>query len=284
VLGFGVALGLTQAIGLIPWAQDAHVYWAANPGALYSKSWEWSASPYGYSPVFADALAPFRLIPERWFMGIWQFLLVAALAVTLRGWAALILGFDLVLLALGNSWGGFLLPDIAMGNIHVLLGACAIWGLRYPALWAFPLLSKVTPGIGLLWFVARGEWRKLAIAMFATVALALASFLLVPGDWFAWASFLYAGRPEEFPLWVIPISLPVRMAMAAALIVWGARRNRAWVLPIACLWCIPIPYLTMSAGMVMALGASRAAMSRGSGPAAEAARPTYPRSELGEAA
>ena len=50
--------------------------------------------------------------------------------------------------------------------------AVIVAGFRWPALWAIPLLTKVTPGgIGLLWFAARGEWRHLGIALASTLAI-----------------------------------------------------------------------------------------------------------------
>jgi hypothetical protein len=253
-LGLGVALAVAQMAQVIPWAQDAHVYYVAQPGNLYASEWQWTNAPYGYSPAFADALAPFRLLPERVFMGLWQLGLVAALVVTIRGWAlpVLVAGFASTF-GLAYLWPASPIgADIAMGNIHVLLGAVAVFGLRYPALWSFALLSKVTPGIGLLWFVARGEWRNLAVALGVTAVIAGVSFVLLPGDWFAWVRFLLASDPD-FPGWVVPVPLPVRLAMSAALIVWGARTDRACVLPVACLWAIPLPYATMLAGVVCSL-------------------------------
>ena len=41
--------------------------------------------------------------------------------------------------------------ELAVGNIHILLGVAIAIGFRWPAAWAFVLLTKVTPGIGLLW-------------------------------------------------------------------------------------------------------------------------------------
>ena len=40
-----------------------------------------------------------------------------------------------------------------------------VLGFRWPFTWAFVLLTKVTPGVGLLWFAVRREWRSLAIAL-----------------------------------------------------------------------------------------------------------------------
>ena len=45
------------------------------------------------------------------------------------------------------------------------MAAAIALGFRYPAAWSFLLLTKVTPGIGLVWFAVRREWRPLAIAL-----------------------------------------------------------------------------------------------------------------------
>ena len=48
------------------------------------------------------------------------------------------------------------------------------------------------PGIGLLWFALRREWRQLAIALGATAAVVAVSFLLMPGAWRDWIALLAA--------------------------------------------------------------------------------------------
>jgi hypothetical protein len=57
------------------------------------------------------------------------------------------------------------LPEIVSGNVYVLIAVCAALGLQHASLWAFPVLTKITPGVGLLWFAVRGEWRSLGIAL-----------------------------------------------------------------------------------------------------------------------
>ena len=56
--------------------------------------------------------------------------------------------------------------------------------------WAFVILTKVTPGIGLLWFVVRREWRNLGIALAATAIVAGGSALTMPLAWQQWAHVL----------------------------------------------------------------------------------------------
>ncbi len=253
-LGLGVAFAVAQVVGFTPLAFDAAAYWAAKPGELYRTGWEGREyAAFLYSPAFADAMAPFRLLPDRVFTGLWQLGLFTTLAVVLRGWSLPLVAAGLIAFVLPLPLLGVVLSDIVHGNIQILLGAVAVLGLRYPALWSFAMLSKVTPGIGLLWFVARGEWRNLAIALGVTGAIVFASFLYIPGDWFAWVGFLRESTSTVFPQWVVPVPLSIRLVTGAALIVWGARTDRSWVLPIACGWVIPMPYLSMLTTMAFAL-------------------------------
>lgn len=265
-LGIGVALAILQICSVSPFAVDAAVYYYATPGALYSSDWGSPTAVHAaflYSPAFADALIPLRALPLAVFQGLFQLAIVAALVVTIRGWALVALAAALPFLVFGVARPlTYVLGDVALGNIEILLGCVAVWGLRWPGLWAFALLSKVTPGIGVLWFAVRREWRQLAIALGVTVLIAGASFAWKPGDWFAWIQFLWTTSLPHYD-GVLPVALPVRLAVAAALVVWGARTDRAWILPIAVGLSIPIPYLSMAAAMVCAIGTRPLAARRG---------------------
>ena len=61
---------------------------------------------------------------------------------------------------------------------------------RWPGTWSFVLLTKVTPGIGLLWFAARREWRNLAIALGVTAAIVAVSMAIDPALWRSWIELL----------------------------------------------------------------------------------------------
>ena len=54
------------------------------------------------------------------------------------------------------------------------------------------LLTKVTPGVGLLWFVVRREWRPLVIALGVTAAIVTVTFVAVPWMWADWISMVLA--------------------------------------------------------------------------------------------
>jgi hypothetical protein len=136
------------------------------------------------------------------------------------------------------------------GNIHLLLGAAIVVGFRYPAAWSFVLLTKVTPGIGLLWFAVRREWHALGIALGVTVAIFAVTFVLLPTQWFAWFEMLAnsAGTPPPWP--ALPIPLWLRLPLAAAIVVWGARRDARWTVPVAA--AISVPALWPGAFAILA--------------------------------
>jgi hypothetical protein len=125
------------------------------------------------------------------------------------------------------------------GNIHLLLAAAIVLGMRYPAAWSFVLLTKVTPGIGLLWFAARREWRSLLIAFGATGLIVVATFALLPSQWLGWLEMLRdsAGTPPPWP--ALPIPLWLRLPLAALLVLWGARRDARWIVPVAAAISLP---------------------------------------------
>ena len=70
-------------------------------------------------------------------------------------------------------------------------------GFRYPAAWSLILLTKVTPGIGLLWFAVRREWRSLAIALGATAVIAAVSLAIDPRAWFEWFGVIGVERRQD---------------------------------------------------------------------------------------
>ena len=76
--------------------------------------------------------------------------------------------------------------ELSLGNIHIFLALVTVFGLRWPWLWSFVLLTKVTPGVGLVWFAVRREWRSLWIALGVTALIALPTVVLYPQLWADW--------------------------------------------------------------------------------------------------
>jgi hypothetical protein len=207
---------------------DARPYWTAAFQAPYATSRVGEHNAYLYSPAFLQVIAPLRALPWQAFVGAWTALLIAA-TVFLVGPALLGLG---LLIAL---------PEIFGGNITLLLAAAIVLGFRWPATWSFVLLTKVTPGIGLLWFAVRREWRALAVAAGATLLFVAISYALAPpGVWFAWINELSANATTPIESGSLPVPLLVRLPLAALVIAWGAAGNRRWALPIGCLLALPV--------------------------------------------
>jgi hypothetical protein len=129
------------------------------------------------------------------------------------------------------------------GNVHLLLALAIVVGFRYPAAWAFVLLTKVTPGVGLLWFAVRREWRSLAVAVGVTALIAAGSWLVDPAAWMAWLQMLTreAGKPSSPNS--IPIPLVLRLAAAALVVTYGARTDRRSFVPIAAWIALPNVWL-----------------------------------------
>jgi hypothetical protein len=268
-----VGLALVGAIWLAivvfssPWGrlwgtgQDAYCYWFPTFSDPYARS-DWTDPiAYVYSPAFLQLLAPLKALPWQAFMAVWTAVLLAAVFVlTGRRW--FVVG---VLLGL---------MELAGGNIHLLLAAAIVLGFRWPATWALVLLTKITPGIGLLWFVVRGEWRQLFIALGATAVIVAVSFATMPDAWVQWVGVLtrIAGRDGTWA--AVPIPFLVRLPFAVALVVWGARTNRRWTVPVAGMLALPALWYG-GLTMLLAVIALRqpATPARGSGPPAAAVAP-----------
>ncbi len=208
-------------------AQDARSYYGLHLADLYAGRTDWNTiGAYPYSPAFAQLVWPLDLLPWPVFVAAWTALLIGAV------W--LLTGPDLFLV--GLLVGAM---EIAGGNISLLLTVAIVWGFRWPATWAFVLLTKITPGIGLLWFPLRREWRQLGIALGATAAVVGVSFLLLPGAWRDWIDLLLANTGKGGTWAAIPIPLLVRGPVGVALLVWGAPRNQRWVVPVAAMLALP---------------------------------------------
>ena len=156
-------------------------------------------------------------------------------------WTALLLGAVLYLTGRRLLWLGVLVAaaELYGGNISLLLAVAIVLGFRWPAMWAFVVLTKVTPGIGLLWFAVRREWRTLGIALAATAFVAGGSALTMPLAWQQWVHVLIANAGRDGTWAAVPIALWVRLPMAVALVVWGARTDRRWTVPVASMLALP---------------------------------------------
>jgi len=237
-VGVVVAGGLWVLIVVFsePWGrlwgtgQDARCYWQATLAAPYLHS-DWNDPiAYVYSPAFLQLVSPLTALPWQAFMAAWTGILILAVRFLTgpRLFAA-----------------GLLFPfaamEVAGGNVSLLLAAAIVVGFRWPAAWAIVLLTKITPGIGLLWFAVRREWRSLAIALGATAVIAAVSFAILPDQWRTWFDVVIrnvaAGKSGTWAS--VPIPLWIRLPIAVVLVVWGARTDRRWTVPVASMLALP---------------------------------------------
>lgn len=237
---FVVVLVLFTILRPVP-AVDAHAYWAVNPADPYTRPIA-TTDAFTYPPPAALFFAAFGQLPFRVFEAGITLAIGAALLWLTGPWALLFLVIPVVA------------SDLYLGNIHVLLAAAVVAGLRWPALWAIPLLTKPSCGVALLWYVVRGEWRRLGVALGTTAAAAALTFLVAPDLWPKWIGYvLETGvAPSVGTAFWIPIPLLVRLPAAALLVAWGARTNRVWTLPTAAMLGLPVLWMV---GLAMLAGA-----------------------------
>ena len=211
---------------------DNYAYWSAWQDGLYAPDAQLAQATYVYSPAFAQLLWPFTLLPWDAFRVLW---IVAACASMV--WLLWPLGGLL-------RWEAIALACYfclnAKADWIVALGAAI--GFRYPGAWAAIVLTKVTPGVGLLWFALRREWKALGWAIGTTAALVAVSILIAPHLWPDWFGVLLRSTAHsshgDFMGNAVP-SIYLRLLLAGVLVAWGAIRGRTWVLPVAALLAVP---------------------------------------------
>lgn len=229
IAGVIVAAYMYAVVGDDTWRRptaDGLIYWGVNPGDPYAGATVGGVNAYLYSPAFAQVFALIGRVPREVFQVGWTLFLAAVAVWLARPWPA-----SLLVLALPVS------QEILIGQIHLLLAASIVLGFRWAGTWAFVLLTKVTPGVGLLWFAARREWRALAIALGTTAVIAALSFAIAPDAWRDWIGLLRHDGGTQSSV------LLVRIAIAAVIVVWGARTERRWTVPLAAMLALPVVWM-----------------------------------------
>jgi hypothetical protein len=227
---------------------DVHYYWAADPGNLYPHPEAGEHNGYNYSPAFEFVAGWWRSIPFEAYAAIGRAVLLAML-VYLAGPFTL---FALLTVPVAS--------EINAANIQIPLALAVFLGFRWPATWAFVILTKLTPGIGLFWFLLRREWRHLAIALGGTAAVAAVSFVLMPHAWFDYVVLLTGSpAPAVAPYY---LSFWTRLPFAIGFIAWGAWKGKRWPVVVGATIALPVYYITSSAMLVGVLPFLRKALGR----------------------
>jgi hypothetical protein len=238
ITGLAIVLAYSWILADVPWHNDAYGFYVAWDGGLYDIPWL-ERGAYVYAPPFAQAIAPLLALPWETFWMVWVGLQTLALLL-LAGpvWAAVILLLPWPSIP---DYPNAVVATIRNGNPQLLLALGIAAGYRWPAAWALPMLMKVTPGVGLIWFVVRREWSRLALALMATVLIIVVSMIFAYDLWVEWIVLLDAARSADTltkePL--LPLVFAARLPIAVGLIAWGAWTDRYWTVPIGCMLALP---------------------------------------------
>jgi hypothetical protein len=255
-LGLAIAFVLLRLFAVQPWDQsvDAYAYWSTRSGIDYGGATVGSMGSYLYSPAFAQLLAPITWLPWQIFVAGWTALNLAVL-----WWLAGCFALPLLLF----------LPipfEIVSGNVHLLYAGVIVAGFRYPAAWLLPLITKVTPGIGLVWFGVRREWLALLTVGVVTAAVVAVSAVISPAAWSEWIRLLTssANGPSSSPGWYLPVPLLPRAILAIVIVAIGALRSARWAVPVAVVVAMPVLWLNSLAVLaaLLPIGLARRPASR----------------------
>ena len=210
---------------------DAFAYWSVDPAAPYQIAHGQFGS-FVYSPALAQVFSLAGGLPGGSSSSCGRACWWAPSSGSAVGPRLLVLAIPMVAV------------ELYYGNIHLLLAAAIVLGFRYPGTWAFVLLSKVTPGVGLAWFASRREWRSLAIAAAATAAVVGISLLLAPQLWMDWVNALRSDAGAATPNGALPVPLWLRLPAPSRWCWWGGRTGRRWTVVVGAMIALPVIWLT----------------------------------------
>jgi hypothetical protein len=218
-LGLGIGWAVAVLVTLTRFGNpvDAWCYYGADPVQPYRLD-----MCFMYSPPVLSAMDVIRSLMS---FEAFTFLLRTAELIVLIVVTGPAIGLALFIPAVAI--------ELNAANVNLLIVAAVLVGFRHPWAWAFVVLTKVTPGMGMLWFAVRREWRHFSIALGATMAIAAASLLFAPHLWREYVSGL-GGSPDG-SIWLLWWRLP----LAALVVVWGARRDHRWALIVAVFLAMP---------------------------------------------
>jgi hypothetical protein len=243
LVGTVISAGILLVLGAAGWLAgggDARVFYDHRLPDPYDAPY--LAYGFVYAPPVAQVLYPFVQLPWPAFFGLWTAVLTLALAAVAGPAAPIVILAPLVAL------------DLNMGNINLILALAIARGLTAPAGWSVVLLTKITPAVGLGWFVMRHRWRDLAVALGVVGAISAVSFAAAPSLWSDWVQTLtqirtQVGTPDAS-------TLLLRLVIAATIVAWGAWRDRPWAIGVAAFVAVPVPWPTTASLLVAVIALS----------------------------
>jgi hypothetical protein len=226
----------------IPPTSDAANYHALDLADPYRNRWG-APESFVYSPAFGQLLYPLTLLPFEVFYRLLLAINLVCLWWLIGPWSA-----PALLLP-------FVQSELRTGQIHLPLAVMTVLAMSYAGAWAFGFLTKVTPGVTILWWLARREWRRALIALVVTAGILAVSAAIWPTAWFEWLALVTESSTRHVQNFTVS-NLPVafRLPIAAGLVVLAAWRNRPAALPV--IVCFALPAIWFGA-LVMLLAIPR---------------------------
>jgi hypothetical protein len=232
VVGLVAALGMAVYYASDAFVYDAHAYWLSDGYGRPSQAQD----AFSYSPPVLLLFQAIRTILP------WEvFAYLYTISIALGIWV-LAGPFTLFVIFIPH-----VATELSLGNIHIFLALVTVFGLRWPWLWSFVLLTKVTPGVGLVWFAVRREWRSLAIALGVTAGIALPTLVLFPDLWAGWFRVITDAGPEAGG------NLFARVVLGGAIVAVGAWRNWQWLVPVGSMLALPVLWSLHGFSMLVAV-------------------------------
>ena len=209
----------------------------------YGPAPEWTHR-YLYAPWLAWLLIPATLLPIELFTVVWHLALALALAAAL--WPLVRIGGWLPATLLGAFgfhavWAGHFEPLMVALLVHALPTR---WG---PVAVGVAASLKITPLVLCVAYAARGEWRKVAVAVVVALVLWAPALLYDLGEW---------GLPVGSTLSLLghaPLAWAL-VAVGALVMAWrlGPTRYGWWAAAVAWLAVMPRVLLYDVSGLAVA--------------------------------
>lgn len=246
MLLLGLLVGLAVAAGQFATPVDAVNYWGAGSSSnLYPESLsEVREGLLFYPPPVAQISTLLQPIGWPVFIVALMVTIFASFWYCCREWSLVLVTAAIPFyLGLGPDWPATFLSYALIGNLQWVLAAACIIAIRRPSLWSFLLFTKLTTSIGWLWHVVRGEYRAAAIGAATAAVVLIFSVVAAPNLWVEFIAFAVRNAAlKDSPIPMFPIPYVLRVPMSVALLVWGARTNREWTVPVAVGWALPAVY------------------------------------------
>jgi hypothetical protein len=220
--------------------RDAWTYFGLGVGDPYANTYQHGGS--GYPPPLLQLASVVGGLGWWSFLALWSAAALLALLLIAGPFAAPLLLLSIVAL------------EVWMANVNLLVALAIMWSFRWPVLWSLVVLTKITPGVGILWFAVRREWRPMAIAVGATSVIVATSLAVDPAAWSRW---LEAGRASAEASALSLVVLAVRLLGAVAIVIVGARTDRPWMVAFACVLAMPFLWQAALAALVALVPLSR---------------------------